>query len=268
MKRSTPSANWTQDMLRVYGHDLQSVWEPKLNRGVWISYNFRLTWFERFIKVRPSRVLEAGCAQATLGLRLAEQGHHVLAVDIREDFLKYAKLRYTHGEIEFKILNLCRDIIPDCFDLIYLNQVVEHVNEPCELLSRLRDNLRTGGEILITTPNYFYFRNKLPTFSSFSSSDLDKSLADNTADGEDHIFAYTTQELLAICGEAGLSVVEVGFYETPFLSGHAYFRFVNRFIPTSALVLLERLLSRIPLINKRICYQLYILAQRPASKGN
>jgi hypothetical protein len=87
----------------------------------------------------------------------------------------------------------------------------------------LRDNLRTGGEILITTPNYFYFRNKLPTFSSFSSSGLNKSLADNTADGEDHIFAYTKQELQAICGKAGLSVVEVGFYETPFLSGHADF---------------------------------------------
>jgi 2-polyprenyl-3-methyl-5-hydroxy-6-metoxy-1,4-benzoquinol methylase len=254
-------------MLRVYEHDCQSVWEPNLNPGVYISYNFRLTWFERFIKLRPSRILEAGCAQATLGLRLAEQGHQVLAVDIREDFLKYAQLRYTHGKVEFKSINLCKESIPDCFDLIYLNQVVEHVNEPTELLSRLGGSLKAGGEILITTPNYFYFRNNLPTFSNFSSLPT-KFLANNTADGDDHVFAYTTKELTSICSEAGLFVVATGFYETPFLSGHACFRLVNRYIPIRLLNLLEQLLCRIPQINEKFRYQLYILARKPTSQEN
>ncbi len=261
MKRPIPSADWSIDMLRLYDHDCLEMWEPGRNRGVYLSYQFRLGWYQKFLPGRLARIFEAGCAQATLGLMLAEKGHTVFAVDIREDFVRYASLRFSHGEIKLKTANLATDDLEGPHDLIYLNQVVEHVTNPQAMLTNLRRVLDEDGQILITTPNYHYFRNMLPTFAEFleSSSGL---TASNTADGEDHVFAYTMRELASICHESGLRIIQAGFYETPFLSGHARFRTINRFLPGSLLGLLEKMLCRVPGLNRFFCYQLYILAAR------
>ncbi len=261
MKRPVPTADWSVDMLKLYDHDCLEVWEPGRSRGVYLSYQFRLRWYQEFLPGRPARIFEAGCAQATLGLMLAEQGHTVLAVDIREDFVRYASLRFSHGDVKLRTANLATDNLEGPHDLIYLNQVVEHVTNPQAMLTNLRKVLDQDGQILITTPNYDYFRNVLPTFAEFMESS-NGSAASNTADGEDHVFAYTVRELANICQESGLRIIRTGFYETPVLSGHAQFRTVNQFIPGSLLGFLEKMLSRIPGLNKFFCYQIYILAAK------
>lgn len=44
------------------------------------------------------------------------------------------------------------ELCPDTFDLIILNQVLEHIPLPKELLSRLVEYLRAGGGCRITVP--------------------------------------------------------------------------------------------------------------------
>ncbi len=248
-------------MLRLYEHDCLEVWEPKWNRGVYLSYQFRLRWYQKFLPNRSIRVFEAGCAQATLGLTLAERGHTVLAVDIREEFIRYATQRFSHGAIKFQRANLSTAHLEGPHDLIYLNQVLEHVTNPQTMLTNLSKVLDRDGQILITTPNHSYVRNVLPTFSQFLNVS-DASAVSNTADGEDHVFAYTLQELSRICQRSGLKIIQAGFYESPFLSGHAKFRSINRFIPAVLLGLLEETICTLPGIRKFLCYQLYILAAK------
>ncbi len=254
------------EMQILHEHDLQEMWDPSMNRGVWVSYQFRLRWYQNFIRQVPSRILEAGCAQATLGLLLAEQGHEVVAVDIRENFLRYAAERQTHGTISFKNLDLTRDGAGGEFDLIYLNQVLEHTCEPTKILEKLRESLAPCGRILMTTPSHRYFRNRLPSFRAFLQT-MDGTFAQNTADGGDHVFAYSMTELQEICRASGLRVLKAGFYETPLLSGHAGFRFINRFLPVFILEWLERLVSGTPILKDHLCYQLYVMAERDIRQG-
>ena len=68
-------------------------------------------------RYRARTVLDIGAAQATLALLLAESGRSVTAVDIRPQFLEYAKTRYQRGDIRFAsttgaargVLHLARD---------------------------------------------------------------------------------------------------------------------------------------------------------------
>jgi SAM-dependent methyltransferase len=45
------------------------------------------------------------------------------------------------------------DLRPDFYDLIVLQQVIEHVHEPRAVVARLRDALRPGGRLVLETPN-------------------------------------------------------------------------------------------------------------------
>jgi 2-polyprenyl-3-methyl-5-hydroxy-6-metoxy-1,4-benzoquinol methylase len=76
---------------------------------------------------------------------LAERGHEVLAIDLRQPLLDYAASRYTHGDIEFRGANVLEIDTDRRFDLIFANQIIERLVYPEKLVSRALARGRGGG---------------------------------------------------------------------------------------------------------------------------
>lgn len=255
-------AAWPDDVQALYKHDMQEIWDATIAPQIWNQYHSQLDLYLGIAGDKPLRILDVGCAQGTLALMLAERGHEVIAVDIRPQFLEYARSRHTHGKVEFLAANVLEDEIPGGHDLIFANQIIEHLVYPGVLLSRLRDLLRPGGRVVATTPNGDYVRNSLPSFAQLGDP-REWEHMQNSADGDGHFFAYLEDELNRLFVDSGYRAVCTRYFESPFINGHMKLRHLHRFAPTALLRLLDRLALATPQLNRRCAHQLLVTGLRP-----
>lgn len=260
MKRPALDPTWPADVVEVYHNDLREIWDPGIERHMFNSYQNMLD-LQRSIVARTGAqsVLDVGCAQATLAMLLAEEGKRVTAVDIRPQFLDYARTRYERGDIRFVAGNVFD--IPDLgsFDLVFANQIIEHLVYPAAFVRRLAAFVNPGGTLVVSTPNHDYFRSRLPSYTELGDPALHEH-RQFSAGGGNHFFAYKVEELRAAAWEAGLSISEVIFAETPWISGQFLVRFIHPFVPVAMLRILDRLTLR--LAPRTLAHQLIIVMRR------
>lgn len=263
MKAPVVSADWTKEVRHLYEHDVREIWDPSIAPQIWNQYHDQLRLYEAMVKeLNPVTILDVGCAQGTLALKLAEAGYHVVANDLRPEFLEYAKSRYEHGDIEFVAGNVFELNLNRRFDLIFANQIIEHLVYPVEFLRRLAGLLSPGGHVIVTTPNHAYFKNDLPNYAGIGdpAQHADRQF---TADADGHFFAYTATELVRFTAEAGFQDPRAFFFETPWISGHVKVRYLHRLLPAAILRGLDRVAKAIPVIGPHVCHQLGVLARVP-----
>lgn len=251
---------WNEEVARLHEHDMREMWDPDIAPHIYRQYQYMLDFYFSFIADGPPLdILDIGCAQATLALLLAERGHRVSAVDIRPEFLQYAKSRHTHGDIRFLAGNLFeQNFIEECFDLVFANQIIEHVLDPEEKLRKLAGYLRPGGRLVVTTPNGEYLSNDLPSYRTFVSEA--RAYQENTADGDGHVFAFTLDELGGHVKAAGLHIQSCGWLETPLVTGHMKFRHAINLIPPGFAAKADAALRMLPWLGKKMSHQLYVVA--------
>jgi 2-polyprenyl-3-methyl-5-hydroxy-6-metoxy-1,4-benzoquinol methylase len=260
MKRPKFDESWSAEVIRVYEHDLDEIWDSSRARHMYNKCKYHLSLYNKIAQnLKPRHILDVGCAQATLAITLAEQGYHVTANDIRSEFLEYAKSRYEKGDIKFVHGNIFEINIGDTFDLIYANQIIEHLVHPVNFISSLSRLLKPGGAIVLTTPNHDYVKNSLPSFDELGDATQYEHLQ-FTADADGHFFSYTAKELERIIREAGMEVKRTFTFESPIISGHMKIRFLHSVLPYSALSFGNFVAERLPFIGRRLCHQLGILA--------
>lgn len=258
MKRPVFNPEWPDDVAAVYNHDLQEIWDPNIARHVWNQYHNQLDIYLRLAGEGDRLdILDIGCAQATLALMLAELGHRVWAVDIRQRFLDYAASRYEQGAVHFICGNALDLDIDQRFDLIFANQIIEHLVHPLQFTERLVRLLRPGGRLVVTTPNADYIKSHLPSFSELGDP-AQHEHRQFTADGDGHFFAYRAGELTAIFEQAGLKGLTVRYFETPFISGHLKVRYLHGFVAPSILGFFDRLALHSPRFGNRLAHQLMV----------
>ncbi len=244
-------------MLALYRHDMQGIWDRRLAPHVWNQYHNQLDTYLAFAD-RPSLdILDVGCAQGTLALLLAERGHRVTAVDLRPEFLEYAQSRHTEGDVRFIQANALAGDIPGTYDLVFANQIIEHLVYPDQLLACLMARLKPGGRVVVTTPNGDYVKNGLPSYRDLGNP-KDWEHLQFTADGDGHFYAYRRDELTDVFNRAGLRDVQARFFETPFISGHMKVRHVHRWMPVAALRVLDRAVLAVPSAARKFTHQLLV----------
>ena len=244
-------------MKALYRHDMQEIWDRSLAPHVWNQYHNQLSTYLRFAGTAPLDILDVGCAQGTLALMLAERGHRVTAVDLRPEFLVYAETRHTHGEIRFVAANVLQDELSGLFDLVYANQIIEHLVYPDQLLQKLKKLLKPGGRLVITTPNGSYLKNNLPSYKELGNP-KDWEHLQFTADGDGHFYAYLREELVEIFKRSGLAQVQARFFESPLISGHMKVRHVHGVVSSGLLSALDKLVVNTPWLGGRLTHQLLV----------
>lgn len=258
MKSPIFDARWDEEMQSLYRHDMREMWDRRIAPHVWNQYRNQLDTYLAFApEIEPLDILDVGCAQGTLALLLGERGHRVTAMDIRPAFLDYARSRHTHGDVRFVCGNVLQATPEGQYDLIFANQIVEHLVYPHHLLAALKARAKPGARIVMTTPNHAYFLNALPSYLELGDP-AQWEHRQHSADADGHFYAYRAEELVDIFERAHLERVEVRFFETPFISGHVKVRYVHRWMPAGILRSLDRRALALPWIGRRLAHQLLV----------
>ena len=254
--------DWPEDVKSLYEHDRQEMWDRSIAPHIWSLYHDQLDRFIELAGPAPLRIMDVGCAQGTLALLLAERGHQVVAVDIRPQFLDYARSRHAHGQVDFVVANVLEDELPRGFDLIFANQLIEHLVYPERLLGKLLASLEPRGRIVVTTPHGGYLRNSLPSFRELGDP-ADWEHMQFSADGDGHFFAYRVDELEAVFRASGLVEIRHELIETPFINGHMKLRHLHRMLPHSLLRAADRALLSLPMLGRAFSHQLMVVGTKP-----
>lgn len=100
---------------------------------------------------QPGRMLELGCGRGELLRGAADRGWKVRGIEMTETYARIA--REVHGiEVECARVEEAR-MLSEYHDVVLLAAILEHLYEPAQTLTRVRETLRPGGLIFIDVPN-------------------------------------------------------------------------------------------------------------------
>ena len=110
-------------------------------------------------QARGPRILDVGCSEGVLEILLARKGFDVTGVDINAEALAFARdlLAQESEEIRSRVRIIQGDLaqtrlLEDQFDTLVMGEILEHLEDPQELLCRSLDLIRPEGRVIITTP--------------------------------------------------------------------------------------------------------------------
>ncbi len=100
------------------------------------------------------RVLDVGCAEGRFAAELARAGADVVGMDVAEEPLRRARAR--HPELDLRLVDEEGpwDLEDASFDVVWAGEVIEHVGDTAAWLSQVRRVLRSGGRLLLSTPDH------------------------------------------------------------------------------------------------------------------
>lgn len=135
-----------------YSYDFANKLGPFVMRFKALTERAKVLAYARYLPDN-ARVLDIGCGDGHL-LGQLRDGHtaplRLEGVEFSERTAAAAEnngFRVYRGRIEDVALPA------DSFDLIIMNQLIEHVREPRAVLERVRAALRPGGHLFLETPN-------------------------------------------------------------------------------------------------------------------
>lgn len=140
---------------------------------------------------RGKSVLDIACGVGYSAPLLVQAGASSYdGVDISEELTAYAKRRYGSDAVRYHVGDICFFNDGRQYELITCFETIEHVPDYKSALSNLRNLLKPGGLLLISSPN-----RKITSPGSFSLSDKPAN--------EFHTQEFTPQELLLALRQAG-----------------------------------------------------------------
>ncbi|HEX3518475.1 MAG TPA: methyltransferase domain-containing protein [Solirubrobacteraceae bacterium] len=100
------------------------------------------------------RVLDVGCGDGSFAAELQAAGAEVVGIDVADEALRRARAR--NPEIELQMVDQDRPwpLEDASFDVVWAGEVIEHVADTAAWLSEVRRVLRSGGALLLSTPDH------------------------------------------------------------------------------------------------------------------
>ncbi|MFJ7825273.1 class I SAM-dependent methyltransferase [Psychrobacillus sp. NPDC096623] len=157
---------------------------------------------------KGNHVLELGCGDGEMTLLLADSFKSVTVVDGSETMLNECKIRLENkNNIEYH-KSYFEDYKSDKkFDVIIMSHVLEHLDNPVQVLQKISSLLKEDGVLLIAVPNADSIHrqvavemNLIPTCDSLNEQDLLLG----------HRRVYTLDGLKQHCLEAKYSIIDFG----------------------------------------------------------
>ncbi len=123
------------------------------------SEKYFIPYIESILDInKPISILEIGCGDGGNLLPFAKRGHEVIGIDISVNRIKGAISFFEQEQATAKFI--CDDILnikeyKGYFDLIICHDVIEHIDNKQELLSRMEYFLKHTGLIFIGFPAWY-----------------------------------------------------------------------------------------------------------------
>jgi methionine biosynthesis protein MetW len=156
----------------------------------------------RFVEM-SDKLLDVGCGDGVIQHFITPRVKSIYGVDNSNETLKKAKKR----GIKVKVVDLDRQKIPfktNYFDVITCLDVIEHVRDPKDLLTKIHRVLKKNGKLIITTPNIRFTNHiyDLVVNGVFPKTSTEKVPYDG---GHIHFLTYT--DMINLIKQTGYSLI-------------------------------------------------------------
>lgn len=144
-------------------------------------------------------------------------------VDINKKGIKYIQDTYGYKNlyaVDITSYSIPKELLEIQFDYILIPDVIEHIGNPVEFLTSIRENFKDNAEkIILTTPSAFRWNNFVNSFKTIEIINTD------------HRFWFTPFTLSKIVTDAGYHINSLGYFEHGKLSRREIFRkfILNRY---------------------------------------
>lgn len=174
------------------------------------------------------RVLDVGCGNGIISRELGELKYQVHGIDVSEKAIAKAQAVNTLDNVKFEVKD-AESLIGEgqSYDAIICSEVLEHLQEPANLLRALYQMLKDDGKLIVTVPNGQGPREALVTkpvlklrnqnnWAWKALSRLKESLGyhgstvQSDADNLDHVQFFTQKELHQLSGQNNFVITSFG----------------------------------------------------------
>ena len=128
----------------------ERVW-PGLRNDLFVAHESIYRFFASAVQGRE--VLDAGCGTGYGTATLAVSGAtRVLGTDVSRFAIRYARHRFRHPNLEFRVADCEKMRFSRKYDLIVSSNVLEHLREPAQFIEWSRMSLRVEGLAIVVVP--------------------------------------------------------------------------------------------------------------------
>jgi 2-polyprenyl-3-methyl-5-hydroxy-6-metoxy-1,4-benzoquinol methylase len=99
-------------------------------------------------------VLDVGCGNGVISRSLGSYGFNVYGIDVSEKAIEKARQLNSLPNVNFDVLS-AEQLVAEGkkYDAVICSEVLEHLNEPGDLLKVLYQSLSDDGVLIVTVPN-------------------------------------------------------------------------------------------------------------------
>lgn len=151
---------------------------------------------------RRPRVLDLGCAEGHFTAALTRDGAEVVGCDVAEEPLRRARVRHPELDVRLTEPEAPLPLEDSSFDVIWAGETIEHIADTQAWLSEVRRVLRSGGLLLLTTPDHGFLSRLRLALSG-------RSFAAHFDPRADHLRFYTRRVLADLLADFGFEAVAV-----------------------------------------------------------
>lgn len=153
---------------------------------------------------QAKRALDVGCSNGIFGLELKKKYNaEVWGVDINNTAIAEAKKRLDQAHC-FDLTKNMNELKDNYFDVIYFNDVLEHLVDPYTLLRDIKSKLTDKGQVIASIPNIRYFRVLDDILFKKDFKYQNDGVLDRT-----HLRFFTKKSIIRMFEESGYKINEV-----------------------------------------------------------
>jgi SAM-dependent methyltransferase len=160
-------------------------------------------WLKRLLSLRvpPANVLEVGCAHGGYVALLGWAGFEAVGTELSPWVARFAS--DTFGVKVLTGLIEDQPFVPGSFDVIVLNDVIEHLPDPVATLTHCARLLTAGGFFVIQTPEY---KEHLSYEDLKATNDLFLKHMDGNND--EHLYLFSRRSAAALFARLGFPCLD------------------------------------------------------------
>ncbi|MEM9171888.1 MAG: class I SAM-dependent methyltransferase [Pseudomonadota bacterium] len=174
-------------------------------------------YVRRYIRSLPDltgkTVLDVPCGDGRSTYEFVRKGASVTPVDLFPEFLKVEGVSATYGDMAQSL-----PVADGSMDYIICQEGIEHMPNQVHVFEEFNRVLKTGGRLILTTPNYSHLRSRVSQllfetdfWKRMPPSELDSiwfADSDNSDLYFGHLFLIGVQKLLTISKICGFNLVD------------------------------------------------------------
>ncbi len=130
-----------------------------------IRYGISKTRLRKILEIakdiKNKRILDIGCARGYLGAQLKRNENYVAGIEISISAVHEAEKVLNKVYIADIEKKWPEEIKQEKYDIVVLSEFLEHVFDPVEVLRNAREVLLPDGAVIITTPNFMTWTNRI-----------------------------------------------------------------------------------------------------------